>query len=287
MPSELLRLLRPHQWIKNGFVLVAPFFAHAWSDPDVLFRSLLALVAFSLTSSAVYIGNDLHDVERDRAHPTKSRRPIAAGRVSSREATTMAVLLLALGLPIAALAGKFVLVCCVAYVALQVAYTIKLKHVVLLDVFAISSGFMLRILAGSAAAAVAPSNWLLLCGLMATLFLGFAKRRAEMLGSNGNGRKVLESYNPALLDKFLGITGACVIMGYALYTTSAETIEYHGTSYLIATLPFVVYGVFRYLTMLHGNQRAGEDASADILRDRHLQGALVGWLVSTFLILFL
>jgi 4-hydroxybenzoate polyprenyltransferase len=176
----LFKLMRPHQWLKNGFVFVGLLFGHAWSDPVKLGQALAAFAAFCLLASAVYVMNDLIDREQDRLHPKKKSRPLAAGTVSVASALALAaVCLLGGGLIAWAWAGSAPWIF-LAYVALNVAYSFGLKHVVILDVFIIASGFMLRLLAGTLGLGIAPSQWLLLCGLMLTLFLGFAKRRAEL-----------------------------------------------------------------------------------------------------------
>ena len=283
----LLKLLRPHQWLKSGFVFVGLLFGHAWSDPLLVREVTLAAVAFSLAASAIYVLNDLIDRERDREHPEKRRRPLASGEVSVAQAVTLGLACLLASLGLAMSVSPAVLVIVLAYVALNLGYTFVLKHVVLLDVFIISAGFMLRILAGTLGVGIAPSHWLLLCGLMVTLFLGFAKRRAELNVLDGNGsshRAVLDDYDPVLLDKLIGIAAASAILSYSLYTVSAETEALHGTNHLIYTVPFVVYGVFRYLYLLH-RRGGGGDPAQMLLRDWHLVGAVGGWLASVLMLL--
>ncbi len=285
--SAWVKLLRPHQWVKSGFVFVGLLFGHGWNDGALVAQVLLAAGAFSLAASAVYVGNDLIDRENDRQHPEKCRRPLASGAigVSSALFLGLACLLVAVGL--AWMASPAVLGVVVAYLLLNVGYTLGLKHVVVLDVFIISAGFMLRILAGTVGVGIAPSNWLLLCGLMVTLFLGFAKRRAELKALDDDAashRRVLEDYDPVLLDKLIGVCAAATIVSYSLYTVSPETVLMHGTDRLVATVPFVVYGMFRYLFLLH-RRAGGGDPAAQLLTDRHLLGACFGWLATTLLIL--
>lgn len=280
-----LRLLRPHQWIKSGFVFVGVLFGHAWRDPILLEKAILAAAAFAFAASAVYVLNDLADRERDRAHPQKRHRPLASGAVNLTQALLLAGACLLCALMLAHAATPPVLLIVIAYVLLNVGYSMGLKHVVLLDVFIISAGFMLRILAGTEGIGITPSHWLLLCGLMLTLFLGFAKRRAELnvlAGGAGSHRQVLDDYDPALLDKLIGICASGAIVSYSLYTVSAETVAMHGTTQLIYTVPFVVYGVFRYLFLLH-RRGGGGDPAAALLQDAHLLGAFAGWLVAVIL----
>lgn len=285
--SELLRLMRPHQWVKNTFVFTGLLFGHVWHDAHLVMQVVFAFAAFCLVSSAIYIVNDLVDVEQDRQHPAKRLRPLAAGRVSLAIAGPFALLVGATGLGLAYAAGPVVLVILIAYALMNIAYSLWLKHVVILDVFIIAAGFMLRILVGTLGVGIPPSQWLLLCGLMVTLFLGFSKRRAEIIALNEEGgahRKVLQHYSPLLLDKMIGITAAGLIMSYSLYTMNAETIRIHGTANLIYTVPFVMYGVFRYIYLLHHQSRGG-DPSHDLVRDPHLLFVVGAWLLTTFFLI--
>ena len=282
-----IKLLRPHQWVKSGFVFVGLLFGHGWQSPALVMQVFLAAMAFSLAASAVYVGNDLADRESDRQHPDKCRRPLASGSISVQAALALGTICLALALTLGWLASAVVFGIIVAYLLLNVGYTLGLKHVVLLDVFIISAGFMLRILAGTIGVGISPSNWLLLCGLMVTLFLGFSKRRAELKALEedaGSHRRVLDDYDPVLLDKLIGVCAAATIVSYSLYTVSPETVALHGTDRLVATVPFVVYGMFRYLFLLH-RRAGGGDPAAQLLTDRHLLTACVGWLMLILAIL--
>ena len=275
-----LKLLRPHQWIKSGFVFVGLLFGHAWGDTALVASVFLAATAFALAASAVYVFNDYLDRERDRAHPEKCQRPLASGAISAREALLLGALCLVSALMLAFGVSKVVLAIVVVYLLLNVGYSLGLKHVVLLDVFIISAGFMLRILAGTLGVGVAPSHWLLLCGLLVTLFLGFAKRRAERAALEKRGashRQVLDDYDLALLDKLIGICAAGTLVTYSLYTMSPETVAMHGTAGLVYSVPCVIYGLFRYLFLLH-QRGGGGDPAAVLLGDRHLLGAFVAWL---------
>lgn len=286
-PVELLRLMRPYQWVKNTFVFTGLLFGHAWHDPHLVAQVIVVFIAFCLVSSAIYIINDIVDLEQDKQHPKKSRRPLASGLVSVSAAVMLAVVLGTLGLSLAYFAAPAVLAILVAYVLMNVAYSLRFKHVVILDVFIIATGFMLRILAGTLGVGIPPSQWLLLCGLMVTLFLGFTKRRAEIIALTEDKtahRKVLEHYSPVLLDKMIGITAAGLIMSYSLYTMNADTIRIHGTANLIYTVPFVMYGVFRYIYLLHHQSRGG-DPSHDLVRDPHLLIVVGTWLITTMLLI--
>ena len=282
-PLNLLRLMRPHQWVKNAFVFTGLLFGHAWHNPVLVQQVIVAAIAFSFVSSCIYIINDIVDREQDRRHPKKQRRPLAAGTVSVIAAAILASILAVSAFALAYWVSATVLWIIVAYAVMNLAYSFRLKHVVILDIFIIATGFMLRILAGTLGVGIPPSQWLLLCGLMVTLFLGFTKRRAEIIALTEDKtahRKVLEHYSPVLLDKMIGITAAGLIMSYSLYTMNPDTIRTHGTPNLIYTVPFVMYGVFRYIYLLH-HQSQGGDPSRDLIRDPHLLITVGAWLIAT------
>lgn len=286
---DVIKFLRPHQWIKNGFVLLGVIFSHQWGAL-VLLDAFLVFLAFCTIASTVYIINDIFDVEADRQHPTKRNRFLASGKISMPSAKITAAVLLIAAVVLTATVNGIALVIMLSYFVMNLAYSWRLKHVVILDVFIISAGFMLRILAGTLGIGITPSEWLLLCGFMVALFLGFAKRRAELLTAEAMGgdavliRRVLDDYHPIMLDIFLGVTAACTILGYGLYTMSPETVRTHGTRALVYTLPFVVYGIFRYLYLLYNKER-GTDTANDLLNDRHMMLIVAGWLLVTLGIL--
>ena len=284
---ELLRLMRPYQWVKNTFIFTGLLFGHAWHDPHLVTQVIVVFIAFCLVSSAIYTFNDIIDLEQDKQHPKKCLRPLACGSVTRPAAVMLAALLGVLGLVLAYSASPTVLMILGGYALMNIAYSLRLKHVVILDVFIIATGFMLRILAGTLGVGIPPSQWLLLCGLMVTLFLGFTKRRAEIIALTDDKtahRKVLEHYSPVLLDKMIGITAAGLIMSYSLYTMNADTIRIHNTPNLIYTVPFVMYGVFRYIYLLHHQSRGG-DPSHDLVRDPHLFVVVGAWLLATILLI--
>lgn len=282
-PTNLWRLMRPRQWVKSCFVLTGVLFANAWHQPQMVQRVLLAAAAFSLAASGVYVINDLIDRPQDLNHPRKKLRPLAAGQVSVAAASALMIGLLLAAFALAFLVSNRVVTILLIYVLVNIAYSVYLKHVVILDVFIIASGFMLRILAGTMGVGIAPSQWLLLCGWMMALFLGFAKRRAEIYALTDDGpthRRVLSHYQPVLLDNMIVVTATCVILSYSLYTMSPATIQTHHTESLIYTVPFVIYGIFRYIYSLH-RQSAGGDPALQIFSDPHLLLAIVGWLLVT------
>jgi 4-hydroxybenzoate polyprenyltransferase len=242
-------------------------------------------------ASAVYVLNDMLDIEADRAHPVKCHRPLASGELSMTTAKGLLGLLVVGSVLLSLLVSQWVTLCVLAYFTINIFYSWRLKHLVIIDVFLISAGFMLRILAGTVGLGIEPSPWLLLCGLMVTLFLGFAKRRAELLmleateeANSALTRRVLDDYDPQMLEQFIAITAACTIIAYGLYTVAPQTVAIHGSNRLIYTLPFVVYGIFRYLFLLHGRAR-GNDTAKDLLQDRHLLLTVIGWAGTTFWVL--
>jgi 4-hydroxybenzoate polyprenyltransferase len=287
LPTAFVRLIRPHQWIKNGFVFLGVVFGHDWRDPELVAAALGLFAAFCLVSSAVYVMNDIADREADRLHPAKRDRPLAQGKISVRAALALCVALAVSGLALAAAVSPTAALIAAAYIALNLAYSAGLKRVAIVDVFMISGGFILRILAGTVGLGIEPSRWLLLCGLMLTLFLGFCKRRAELaaLGGADPGnstvqRIALGGYTKTLLDLMIAVSVSGAAIGYALYTVDSDTIALHGTDRLIYTFPFVLYGMFRYLQVVYV-KGGGDDPAWATLHDPPLIAATVGWLATT------
>ena len=284
---DLIQLVRPHHWVKNGFVLAGLLFGHAWSDPGFVAAALAATAAFCLVSSAVYAFNDALDAARDREHPEKNQRPVARGAISVRAAQVIAALLAAAGLALAAWTSWQVAALAGAYLALNAAYSLGLKHVAVVDVFIIAAGFMLRLLAGTWGIGIQPSRWLLACGFLLTLFLGFAKRRAELerlAEDAAQHRAVLESYTLAFLDRAIFACVIGMVVTYALYTVAETTVALHGTEDLIWTLPWVLLGSFRYLFRLH-YRGGGGDPTLELLRDPLLAVAALGWVTTVLWII--
>lgn len=282
--GALVSLARPHQWLKNGFVGLGFVFGRQWL-PELAVDVAWVLLAFCLASSAVYALNDIVDVEKDRAHPHKRLRAIARGEISLRQATVLAAGLVIASLGIAWSIEARAAVCLGAYLLLNLAYSLLLKHLVVVDVFAISAGFMLRILAGSWGLGIPPSTWMLSCAFMLTLFLGFAKRRAELAQSTGDSRPVLAAYTMAMLDQFTALTATCAVLCYTIYTLSTETLAVHGGRSLAPTVPIVTFGVLRYLSLLHASPDLAEDVSRALLTDRLLGITVIAWLITAWLLL--
>lgn len=287
---KYLRLLRPHQYIKNGFVLIGVVFAGQFARQPLILAGF-AFLAFCAIASAVYVLNDILDVEADRQHPTKKNRPLASGEVALPTAWWLAAGLSCFALILASQVSLWAFVFVLAYALLNTGYSLHWKHVPVLDVFIISAGFMLRILTGTVGLGIPPSPWLLLCGLMLTLFLGFTKRRAELLALERAGvhdrsltRRVLDQYSPMMIEQYIAISAACTILSYSLYTVSADTVARHGTDALIYTVPFVGYGIYRYLFLLHQHGK-GNDTARDLYADQHLLITVLGWMVVTVTVL--
>jgi 4-hydroxybenzoate polyprenyltransferase len=285
--GETIRLLRPHQWVKNGFVFTGFLFVKGWHDSALTLSVVVAACAFSLVASGIYIFNDLGDRERDRLHPEKRFRPLPSGTVSPVEAGFLMVVTAAGGLALGYWVSATTFLFLSAYIIFNILYTHWLKQVVILDVFVLAAGFILRILVGTLGVGIPPSKWLLLCGIMLALFLGFGKRQAELMAARStgqSGREVLEHYSDKILDGMLTTTSAAVLVTYALYTVDEATVRQHQTEALIYTVPIVAYGLFRYLYLLHHHE-VGEDTAREIFKDIHLLGTVLVWLVTVLLIL--
>lgn len=262
-----LKALRPAQWLKNGVVTAAWFFA-LW-DPGQseaargigpMIAVAVAVLCFCMASSGIYLVNDLHDIESDRAHPVKRLRPLASGAMKPGTAVMLAVtLLIASGLLSLFLPVNFTAVLA-AYIVMQLLYTYILKQIAYVDVFIISAGFVIRAMAGALALTVRISPWLLLCTFLLALFLALCKRRHEkilLVDDGEDHREALAGYNPGLLDIQIGVTASATLVCYSLYTLSAETVERFGTSALGLTIPFVVFGIFRYLDLVYTHDKGG------------------------------
>jgi len=271
-PRAVLVSLRPAQWTKNAVLLVAPVFAHRATDPASVARALLGVAAFCLLASAVYVANDVADREHDRIHPLKRRRPIAAGELSLALAVAASAGLALAGLALAGVLGKRFFGVGLVYLGLQVAYTLALRRLVIVDVFAVALGFVLRVVAGAMAVAVPISNWLYLCSLLLALFLV--------------QRHILAEYSTPLLDQLITVLSACSVLAYALYTLSPETIQKFGSDRLKFTVPFVLFGLFRYLYLVH-RRGAGGQPELVLLRDRPTQVNLAAYVATVLWAIYL
>lgn len=277
--SGILRSMRPEQWLKNGFVLAPIVFSGLIFDSDAWLRILLAAAAFCAASSATYLINDVVDREADRAHPVKRQRPIAAGTVSALQATAAAAVLVSAAVAVAVgLGGWFPLVL-IGYVVLVLLYSAVLKHAVFLDVLVVAAGFVLRVVGGAVAIEVPVSRWLLLVTYLLALYLALGKRRAELvvLGEGaGNHRVVLGQYTLPMVDGAISVVLGATVLAYALYTVAPDTVAKVGSEGLMATVPIVLYGLFRYLYLLHRHELGGSPTKA-LLTDRPLLACVAIW----------
>jgi 4-hydroxybenzoate polyprenyltransferase len=278
--------LRPKQWTKNAIVFAALVFDLKLMHPDLFVTVCGAFVCFCLASSAIYLINDIQDIESDRMHPKKRYRPIASGRISVRAAWCVVCALLAISLPVSfALRPTFALIVA-GYVLLMVAYSLVLKHLVIVDVFAISAGFVMRAAGGAVVIAVPISPWLYVCTVLLSLFIGFGKRRHELLlleGDAGSHRRNLDEYTPELLDHFIMICAAATVMAYSLYTFVADNLPVNHS--MMLTIPFVIYAVFRYLYLVH-RREAGGSPEQTLLTDLPLLSCIVLWGIVAVVILY-
>jgi 4-hydroxybenzoate polyprenyltransferase len=281
----LLLAIRPQQWVKNLIIFAAPVFARRMGDSSSVREVVATFWIFCLVSGGNYLLNDLIDLERDRLHPEKRNRPIAAGRVPLGLAVVAAFLLegaaVVLAFVMDASGGLGILV--VGYLVLMAAYSLKLKHIVVLDVFVIASGFVVRVIAGAVVIGVPVSEWLILCTIFLSLFLGFGKRRAELVllaDESSRHREALAGYSRTFLDQVIGVCTASVVTCYALYTLSPVTVAYHGTRNLVFTVPFVIFGIFRYLYLLHCRDGGGSPTRA-LLRDVPTLVNVILWLATS------
>lgn len=281
--------MRPVQWVKNGFVLAPVVFSGMLSDPIAVFRELSAFGAFCLAASGIYLWNDTLDWRSDAVHPDKRKRPIPSGRLSPTLAVMFGSLLLVasllLGLKLSIGTGMLLS----SYVVVNLLYTFRLKHIAILDLMCIAVGFVLRVIAGATSINVQASHWLLMCTFLLALFLGIAKRRQELVtlaDKSDKHRRVLASYSLPWLDQAGTVLAGAAIVAYALYTVAPETQARFGTDNLIFTLPFVVYGIMRYLHQIHMADSTGNPTSA-LLTDRQLLLCIFAWGASCTAIIYL
>lgn len=296
-PFELLRAMRPKDWIKNSFIFAAAVFARDAGGMPLLLSpkhfvlAVAAFVLFCMAASAIYLINDLVDIEKDRAHPKKRYRPLASGRLHPHVALVAAIGLLGSALPLAFVVdwnGQDLLrnmdfgVALVTYVVVQgVLYSFYLKNIVIADIFTIALGFVLRTVAGALMLDIPITHWLLICMGMLALFLGLSKRRAEMMllqqGAISH-RRILNEYTLPMIDQMIGIVISASIVSYALFTTTAETMPHRPFPLMLTTVPFVVYAIFRYLYLVHRHEEGGNPAEL-LLKDTTLAGCVLLWAI--------
>jgi 4-hydroxybenzoate polyprenyltransferase len=292
--GALVEALRPRQWTKNLLVFAGVLFSQQMDDAGLVLRAAAGFLAFSLLAGAVYIINDLGDIEADRGHPRKQRRPIASGRLPAGVARAALLPIFAFVAALSWWLGSGFVIVGVVYLIINLAYTWWLKHQVLIDVFVVAAGFVLRAIAGvELLLPVSPdttlSPWLLVCTFFGALFLALGKRRRELANSGSEsfeGREVLDHYTPDQLDGLVLISAASSVMGYALYTIWPTTVAKFHTEALMYTIPFVAYGIFRYLYLVRASE-VTEDPSQVLLTDRPLSICVLLYLIVVVLVLYL
>ncbi|MFQ5905455.1 MAG: decaprenyl-phosphate phosphoribosyltransferase [bacterium] len=287
--KALLISMRPRQWSKNLFVLAGVIFSRSLFDLHLLLLSVFAFILFCLLSSSVYLFNDVTDYKEDSGHPTKSKRPIASGALSRAAALLFAGIFALVGLALSFLISPRFGIAAASYVGLMFSYSVLLKRAMIVDVLAISAGFVLRAAAGALAIDVEISSWLLICTGLLALFLGFSKRRHELVvleQQASEHRSVLSGYSPRVLDQMIAVVTASTVMAYALYTVSAETVAKFGTRLLGLTIPFVLYGIFRYLYLVHIKGEGGSPERS-LLQDKPFLIDIILWVTVSGLILYL
>ncbi len=289
--ANYLRLMRPKQWVKNVFVIVPLIFSKNLFNISLFAESILAFISFCFAASAIYVINDIADRDLDTLHPVKRNRPIASGMVTVNEGWVLSAILLVFSFLLLTLGGVRLATgaAIVAYILVNLLYSFALKQIVLVDVFIIAVGFILRIVAGGYAIDVKISSWLIMTTLFISIFLGIAKRRSEFVQITGSpdelSRKVLADYDLSLIDQILSVSAASVIITYALYTVSERTVRAFGTEALIFTTIFVVYGIFRYLYLVH-KMGLGENPTNILLTDKPMIVNIVLYVLSIVAIIY-
>jgi 4-hydroxybenzoate polyprenyltransferase len=287
-PGLLLASLRPEQWTKNLLVLAGVVFGGRLLEPPAVASAVVAFGVFCVLSGAVYLFNDIADREADQSHPLKCERPIASGQLAVSTALTAGAILGVVGITVAfGINTQFGLIAA-TYIAALVLYSVALKHVVIVDVLLIAAGFVLRAVGGAVAVEVPIGHWLLVCTTLLALFLALSKRRHELtLLADGatDHRRILEEYSPYLLDQMIGVVTSSTLIAYTVYATSADTAARLGTGKLGLTIPFVLYGIFRYLYLVH-QKRGGGSPAAMLLTDWPLLGCVALWAASVIVLLY-
>lgn len=281
--------MRPKQWIKNSFVFAALVFSKELFEFDCFLITLWAFLLFCLLSGSVYVINDIFDIKKDRLHPSKSKRPIASGAISIREAAFWGVTLALFSLFMSFYISLPFGIVASIYFLINLLYSIYLKKVVIIDVMSIAFCFLLRAVAGAVVIEVGISTWLILCTILIALFLGFCKRRQELLiykEASSTHREILSEYSKGFIDQMIGVVTASTVIAYSLYTMSPEVMEKLGTHYLNITIPFVLYGIFRYLYLIY--KKEGVDSPTRIiLDDKPLLLNILLWGIAVIIILYI
>ncbi|MBU1318442.1 MAG: decaprenyl-phosphate phosphoribosyltransferase [candidate division Zixibacteria bacterium] len=288
LAKGLIRSLRPEQWIKNLIVFGALVFSKNFFDIPMIEKTFVMFALFCMVSSSIYLFNDVIDYEKDRVHPRKSKRPIASGVVSRKNALVLAAILLIVTIAVSwFVMNELTLVILLSYTVLNVLYSLVLKHIVILDVMTIAAGFVLRAVGGGIAISVPISAWLVVCTILLALFLGFGKRRHELSSLEGvavEHRKILEHYSTYFLDQMISVVTASTVMAYTFYTLSPEVEQKLGVEHLEISVPFVLYGIFRYLYLIHKKDEGGSPSRL-MLTDLPLLINVLLWFVTVLVLM--
>jgi len=289
MILNYLKLVRVPQWVKNFFVFVPLLFSQHLFDKNYFYTTLFAFAIFCLSSSLIYLINDIIDIEADKAHPTKMNRPLASGAISSQSALVIAIILIAAIVSLLPQFNEEFHYFVIAFVLLNILYSFWFKHIVILDVFSIAMGFSIRVLAGAVVISVPISSWLILTTMFISLFLGVMKRHSELIlvaeSENAPSRKVLSQYSLNFADQMATVAAAGVIICYALYTVSERTISAFGTENLIYTTPFVVYGIFRFMYLEYISNK-GDNTTKIVFSDLQIILTVLIYTITTVLIIY-
>lgn len=286
MIKSLIEEMRPAQWTKNLVVFAGIIFAQKMFDFELLLKAVIAFVIFCMLSGSGYLINDIVDREQDRHHPRKSKRPLVSGRLRVCHAVGVAVALILISVAVAFSLDTLFGISALAYLLLNLAYSLYLKHIVIVDVITLAIGFVLRAVAGAVVISVPISSWLLICTVLLALFLGLSKRRHELIlleEKAGYHRKILTEYSPALLNEMISVVTSSTVIAYSLYTFYSETAL--KTHYLMLTIPFVLYGIFRYLYLIYQKNEGGSPEVL-LLTDKPLLVDIALWLVAVMMILY-
>ena len=283
-----IQSLRPRQWTKNLVLFAGIIFAQQFFNTQLIIKTVIAFISFCMLASSVYLFNDIRDAEKDRLHPIKRDRPIASGKVSKSAAMIISVVFAAVSLTTAYMLNLNYFILLVVYLFLMSAYTVFLKHVVILDILIIAGGFILRAVSGAAVVEASISSWLLVCTTFLALFLVISKRRHEvlLLGDDAKDhRGILDEYGSKFLDQMIAVVTTATVMGYILYTVDSQTIQKFGTDKLIYTAPFVLFGIFRYLYLVYQKNEGGRPEQL-LIDDLPLLIAIILWIISAIIVIY-
>lgn len=285
---DIIKLIRVPQWVKNLFVFIPVVYSRNLFHADYLISSIIAFVIFCLLSSVVYVINDIVDAEADRHHPVKKNRPIASGKISNKKGMLIALILFIASVTLSLYTNSNFKIFASLFLLINIYYSFRLKHIVLLDIFSIAAGFMIRVTAGALVISVEISSWLILTTMFLSIFLAVMKRRSEIYvagDEQSSTRKVLEDYSTNFIDQMATIAAAGVIISYALYTVSERTVTVFQTEHLIYTTPFVVYGIFRYMFLVL-NHNKGENTTEIMVTDISMITNIVLYSLTTIIIVY-